>query len=109
MSTMDGSSETRGWLPVVAVPMGDPAGIGPEITVKALAHVDVYEVCRPVVVGDARSLAGSTGWSAEPRIVAVDNPEMPRPEPGVVAVVDMKNVPEDFKIAEVSVAGIRPL
>ncbi len=105
MSAMDGSSQNRGWLPVVAVPMGDPAGIGPEIVVKALAHADVYEVCRPVVIGDARILAGSPGWAAEPRVVAVGNPRDARPEPGVVTVVDMKNVPDDFKIAEVSVAG----
>ncbi|MBS6642427.1 MAG: 4-hydroxythreonine-4-phosphate dehydrogenase PdxA [Clostridiaceae bacterium] len=33
--------------------MGDPAGIGPEITVKALADPRIYETCRPVVIGDA--------------------------------------------------------
>ena len=93
------------WLPVVAVPMGDPAGIGPEIVVKALAHPDVYEVCKPVVIGDARLLAGTPGWSAEPHIVIVDDPRNARPEPGVLAVVDMNNVPDGFKIAEVSEAG----
>ena len=33
--------------------MGDPASIGPEITVKALADQSIYEACRPIVVGDA--------------------------------------------------------
>jgi len=98
-------SSVDNWLPVVAVPMGDPAGIGPEIVVKALAHADVYEVCRPVVIGDARTLAGRPGWPGEPRIVAVDDPRDASPEPGVLAVVDMKNVPEGFKVAEVSVEG----
>jgi 4-hydroxythreonine-4-phosphate dehydrogenase len=32
--------------------MGDPAGIGPEVTVKALAHAEVWSCCRPLVVGD---------------------------------------------------------
>ena len=32
--------------------MGDPAGIGPEIVVKALGHKEVYQVCDPVVIGD---------------------------------------------------------
>lgn len=33
--------------------MGDPASIGPEITVKALSDKTIYEMCRPLVVGDA--------------------------------------------------------
>ena len=39
--------------PILGITMGDPASIGPEITVKALARPDVYEMCRPLVVGDA--------------------------------------------------------
>ncbi len=37
---------------IIAVPLGDPAGIGPEIVVKALASPDVNAVCGVVVVGD---------------------------------------------------------
>ena len=40
--------------PIVGITMGDPAGNGPEITIKALAHKDVYDRCQPVVVGDAK-------------------------------------------------------
>src|SRR5438270_10383238 len=32
--------------------MGDPAGIGPEITVKAVASAEIRECCQPVIVGD---------------------------------------------------------
>lgn len=39
--------------PILAITMGDPAGIGPEITVRALHHPETYEKCRPLVVGDA--------------------------------------------------------
>ena len=38
--------------PIVGITMGDPASIGPEITIKALAEKEVYEKCRPVVIGD---------------------------------------------------------
>jgi 4-hydroxythreonine-4-phosphate dehydrogenase len=38
--------------PIIAVTMGDPAGIGPEIVVKALAHPEIARACRPVVFGD---------------------------------------------------------
>lgn len=44
-------------LPIISISMGDPAGIGPEICLKALQQASVYERCRPMVVGDARVLA----------------------------------------------------
>ncbi len=40
--------------PVIAITMGDPCGIGPEVIAKALASGQVYPICRPVVVGSAR-------------------------------------------------------
>lgn len=39
--------------PIIGITMGDPASIGPEIAVKALLTPEVYEVCNPVLVGDA--------------------------------------------------------
>lgn len=39
--------------PILAITMGDPAGIGPEIIARALTHQEVYEQCRPLVSGDA--------------------------------------------------------
>ncbi|MDY7078260.1 MAG: 4-hydroxythreonine-4-phosphate dehydrogenase PdxA, partial [Chloroflexota bacterium] len=43
--------------PIIAITMGDPAGVGPEITAKALAREEVWGRCRPLVVGDADVLA----------------------------------------------------
>jgi len=40
--------------PLVAVTMGDPAGISPEIIARACAEPDVRKACRPVVIGDPR-------------------------------------------------------
>jgi len=37
--------------------MGDPAGVGPEIIAKALSDQAVYQICRPVVLGDRGALA----------------------------------------------------
>ena len=37
--------------PIVGITMGDPAGSGPEITIKALADPEQYTYCRPIVVG----------------------------------------------------------
>lgn len=39
-------------LPIIGITMGDPAGVGPEITVKALADKRIFSFCRPVVLGD---------------------------------------------------------
>ena len=38
---------------IIGITMGDPASIGPEITIKALADPALYDRCRPLVVGDA--------------------------------------------------------
>ena len=40
-------------LPILAITLGDPCGAGPEITAKALSDPQIYEICRPLVVGDA--------------------------------------------------------
>ncbi|KEO74245.1 4-hydroxythreonine-4-phosphate dehydrogenase PdxA [Anditalea andensis] len=44
-------------LPIIAITMGDPAGIGPEIILKSFADAGLYEKCRPLVVGDAGTIA----------------------------------------------------
>ena len=40
--------------PVIAITMGDPAGIGPEIVAKVLAREAVHDMCRPLIVADTR-------------------------------------------------------
>ena len=44
--------------PIIAITMGDPAGIGPEIIMRSLAHGEVYAWCRPLVIGDAACKGG---------------------------------------------------
>ncbi len=40
--------------PILGISVGDPGGIGPEITAKTLDSQDIYDICRPLVVADAR-------------------------------------------------------
>ena len=47
----------------IAITMGDPAGIGPEIVVKALTERSVYERCIPVVIGDYEALKDAVRFS----------------------------------------------
>ncbi len=44
-------------LPCIGITMGDPAGIGPEIVVKALSDSGMYEIARPFVLGDPAAIA----------------------------------------------------
>jgi 4-phospho-D-threonate 3-dehydrogenase / 4-phospho-D-erythronate 3-dehydrogenase len=41
-------------MKVIGISMGDPAGVGPEIVVKALLNKSVYDCCKPIVIGDAK-------------------------------------------------------
>jgi 4-phospho-D-threonate 3-dehydrogenase / 4-phospho-D-erythronate 3-dehydrogenase len=44
-------------LPRIAITMGDPAGIGPEVVLKAVAEEEIQKICIPVIIGDAQLLA----------------------------------------------------
>src|SRR5436309_13018269 len=44
-------------LPRIGITMGDPAGIGPEVVLKAVAENEVRRACIPVIIGDAQLLA----------------------------------------------------
>ena len=66
------SADTR---PLLAVTMGDPAGVGPEITAKALRNPKIGSVCRALVVGDLPTMR----WAAEAvgtNVIAADPSEM---------------------------------
>ncbi|MFV0467057.1 MAG: 4-hydroxythreonine-4-phosphate dehydrogenase PdxA [Lachnospiraceae bacterium] len=89
--------------------MGDPAGIGPEITIKALAHSDVYERCNPIVIGDANILAQAKKFVGMPEMkinicVTVDDAIF---TPGTVDVLHLPLVEDvnKFDIGKVSVEG----
>jgi 4-hydroxythreonine-4-phosphate dehydrogenase len=76
--------------PVVALTLGDPASVGPEIVVRALARGGLHDICVPVVVGDRRVVAralGTTGVSLE--IVPIGRPGEAAGRPGLAEVVDV--------------------
>ncbi len=45
--------EIQKYLPYLAITMGDPAGIGPEIAAKVFAMEGLYQMCRPLLIGNA--------------------------------------------------------
>jgi 4-hydroxythreonine-4-phosphate dehydrogenase len=93
--------------PVIAVTMGDGAGVGPEVVVGALLEPESAQFCRAVVIGDARRLrmaAQTLGVSAN--VVAVDSVEEAVFEAGRVNVIDLGLLPADLPWGQLSpVAG----
>jgi 4-phospho-D-threonate 3-dehydrogenase / 4-phospho-D-erythronate 3-dehydrogenase len=79
--------------PILAITMGDPAGIGPEIILKTLRHADIYDRCRPLIIGDRRILERAAPWvGAESlRYQDVAEPTAGVYQPGWVSLVDLRN------------------
>jgi 4-hydroxythreonine-4-phosphate dehydrogenase len=92
--------------PIVAITMGDAAGVGPEVVVKAMADPQLYESCRPIVVGDAARLRKAieiTG--AGLKVNAVSSPEEAGYRSGVIDCIDLDLIPADLPFGELSPAA----
>ena len=93
--------------PVVGITMGDAAGIGPEVTMKALGDAEMYAICRPVVIGDARILERANHVvHGALSINRISRPADGRFELGRVDCVDLDLLPADLPFGQISaVAG----
>ncbi len=92
--------------PIVVITMGDPAGIGPEVIMKSLAHAELYQRCRPLVSGDAERLrqAGRI-VGVKLAVNPVRSPADGKYQAGTVDVIDLAVVPRDLPFGKVSAAG----
>jgi len=92
-------------LPIIAITMGDAAGVGPEIIMKSLAHAELYEQCRPLVIGDAERLQ-EAGRIVETRLalrsLLPDEVGRASYEPGTVDCVDLKLIPANLPWGKLS-------
>ncbi|MDP9350467.1 MAG: 4-hydroxythreonine-4-phosphate dehydrogenase PdxA, partial [Chloroflexota bacterium] len=89
--------------PIVGITMGDAAGVGPEIIMKALADRAMYELCHPLVIGDAKMLeraerAVRSGLSVR-RIAKVADAAFAH---GQVDCLDLDLLPPDLPLGQVS-------
>ena len=89
--------------PIIAIPMGDAAGIGPEITVRALADKMIQEIARCVVVGDKDVLEDAIRFSGvDLRIKCIEEPANGDYTPGVLNLIDLDNIDMNaLKIGEI--------
>ncbi|MFJ6413461.1 4-hydroxythreonine-4-phosphate dehydrogenase PdxA [Terribacillus saccharophilus] len=92
---------------IIAIPMGDPAGIGPEITMKSLTKQEIYDVCKPVVIGDTAVIKKAIEIvEANLEVNEVSSPTEGKYELGTVDVINLDNIDiEKLEYGQVSVQG----
>jgi 4-hydroxythreonine-4-phosphate dehydrogenase (EC 1.1.1.262) len=79
--------------PILAIPMGDAAGIGPEITVKAMADDRVSNMARLVIVGDKKVLKEALAFSDVTLLInCINDPQDGNFSPGVLNLIDLDNI-----------------
>ena len=80
--------------PLIAIPMGDAAGIGPEIVLKTIADKQTQETARCVVIGDkgVLELAGTYPGMPVVRINVIREPAEGEYAPGVLNLIDLHNI-----------------
>jgi 4-hydroxythreonine-4-phosphate dehydrogenase len=88
-------SEDRSLRPVIGITMGDAAGIGPEIVLRAISTSQLRTASRCIIIGDAvylRKTAQTMGLKLD--LVSLSDD----PKAGTTEVFDLGNLPEKFEI-----------
>lgn len=94
--------------PIVGITLGDPAGIGSEITAKMLTNEDVKGECIPVIIGDAKVVKQGFDIIGSDKTFTVLDSKLgydilDNLEPGRVYVYDLNNIElEDYTFGKVS-------
>jgi 4-hydroxythreonine-4-phosphate dehydrogenase len=97
--------------PILALTMGDPVGVGPEILVLALSDPQVYQLCRPLVIGDPPALERARRRLApEMQIRLTDHLAGGRYEPGAMDVLPLSGLaPEELEYGRPTRGGGRAM
>ncbi|MBU2552286.1 MAG: 4-hydroxythreonine-4-phosphate dehydrogenase PdxA [Proteobacteria bacterium] len=93
--------------PILGVSLGDPAGVGPEVVVKALAEPEVHQYCRPVIIGDLNAVTRAikrAGLDLGVRLLS--SGEEPEAGPGFVQIMPVSDLgPDDIRPGRPTPAG----
>lgn len=94
-------------LPVVGITLGDVAGVGPEVVVKALQRAEVCELCHPLLIGDARVFADPKFAATLADVHVVCSVAEIVHMPGRITLLDLENLdPSTVEMGQISpVAG----
>jgi 4-hydroxythreonine-4-phosphate dehydrogenase len=94
--------------PIIGVTMGDPAGIGPEVCVKALASAEIQKIANCLVIGDRRFLRLGLKISKIEKIEinSIKKVSEAKFSPDTIDVLDLNNAdPAKIKLGEISKAA----
>ena len=82
--------------PLIAVPIGDPAGVGPEIVAGALSHQNVSDTADVIVVGDRQVMEKAVAiMKADLNIHVVRSPKEGDYRPGILNLIDLDNIDQN--------------
>ncbi len=88
--------------PVLGITMGDAAGIGPEVIVKALADKRIYELAHPIVIGDKKIMQRALDIvKSDLQLRTVQDINNLQSEFGYIDLIDLNNLPADLPFAKV--------
>jgi 4-hydroxythreonine-4-phosphate dehydrogenase len=79
--------------PIIVITIGDAAGVGPEVVVKALSTKEIFHLCRPFVIGESATLlriAKTIGKNIHLHVVTSSDQTMG--EYGTIDILDMHNL-----------------
>lgn len=89
--------------PLIGITMGDAAGVGPEIIMKALSDPQIYEISKPVVIGDVKMLQRAESFLKTGLLIkAIQNVEEAEFKFGVVNCIDLNLLPIDLPYGRLS-------
>jgi len=93
--------------PIIGITMGDPAGIGAEITVKALSNLEIYNLAIPVVIGSKVVMEDAINFiPANVSLNVIDDIKQAKGKYGIIDLFDLDNITlDDFKYGMVSAAA----
>lgn len=100
-------NNTQKYLPVLAITMGDPAGVGPEIAAKVFAMPELYEQCRPLLTGNAQIMCSALSIAKTDLIVhPIKNVQEALFQFGTIDVLDIPvENPETIEFGKISVSA----
>ena len=95
------------YLPILAITMGDPAGIGPEIAAKVFAMPELYMQCRPLLTGNAQIMRSAVELTkVDLKINPVSNVQDAVFQPGIIDVFDLPvENPDSIEYGKISVVA----
>jgi 4-hydroxythreonine-4-phosphate dehydrogenase len=82
--------ETR---PIIAITIGDPAGIGPEVVAKALSDKTLYNMCRPFVIGESGVVQAAVALTGNPLALnRIEKAADTKGKFGTIDILDLQNL-----------------